>query len=96
MDGFDCSSEALTTMAAGLDARAPTLTADSEDVASGLPVATGNPALDSLVDRLAGQVATSLAQAGAALAGDAEKLRQTGAAYCQADLANRPPAPAGR
>jgi hypothetical protein len=95
-DGFLVSPEALKGMASSMDGHAPALSADARAVSTGLTVHTGNPALDALIARLAGQVAASLGGCGGSLHWDAVDLGDAARMYVAADLHNRPSAGGGQ
>jgi hypothetical protein len=67
MAGFSVDPASLNTASQKFALVVPTVALDVQYVSAALGVTTGNPALDALIARLAGQVAGSLAGAGKAL-----------------------------
>jgi hypothetical protein len=88
--GFTVDTASLGTASKSFTDAVQPMARDVMAVAGALGVSTGDPALDAMITRLAGQVADSLAGCGQAMQADAAGLNGNAATYLAGDTASVP------
>jgi hypothetical protein len=88
--GFSVETTALGTASQAFSGTVPAMAQSVQAVAGSLAVTTGNPALDAMISRLAGQVTSSLAGCGQAMQADSTGLSLNAAMYAASDVASVP------